>query len=134
MTWLPPVLLSLLAVGQVDNSTQALEIPSQNRSIETDVLPSLGGTRRLKTFPEVWGYAGANIYYAGSRMAPNGNSYGPLSDLNLDLNIGLLPEKKLYIFADSMFWLQRATAGQTQSNWDFTKRLRDWTSTMEASL
>lgn len=78
-------------------------------------------------WPEVWGYVGGRVFYAGTRMAPNGLAFHPLATLDGDINVGLLPQKKLYIFGLSAFWLQRATADQTQSNWDFTKREFDLT-------
>jgi hypothetical protein len=78
-------------------------------------------------WPEVWGFAGVRGIYAGTRMAPNGLAYNPLAAADLDLNIGLLPLKKLYLFSLTNFWLQRATDGQTHGNWDFTKREFDVT-------
>lgn len=73
-------------------------------------------------WPEVWGFAGGRVVYGGTRIAPNGLPYYPLGTLDLDLNIGLLPQKKLYLFTLTNFWLQRATADQTHGSWDFTKR------------
>jgi hypothetical protein len=71
--------------------------------------------------------ADLKLTYAGRRTAPNGELYDPLFDLDLDLNIGLLPNKLLYLFVQPAFWGERATAGQTHGNLDFTKREFDIT-------
>lgn len=77
---------------------------------------------------EVWGVAGLAVYAFGTRVAPNGVPFNPLFALDLQLNVGLLPKKKLYIFVDNGFWAQRATAGVTNQNQgalDFSKREDD---------
>lgn len=74
---------------------------------------------------EVWGNAGAHGFFTGTQMAPNGETYTPLFSLDLDLNIGLVRDKKLYVFAQTQFWTQRATDGITNSSQgsvDFSKR------------
>jgi hypothetical protein len=76
---------------------------------------------------EVFGYGGAHLFYAGNRVAPSGFVYNPLATLDLDFNVSLLPEKRLYLWALSNFWAQRATAGQTHGVWDYTKREYDLT-------
>jgi hypothetical protein len=79
--------------------------------------------------PEVWGVTGITLFPSGNKMAPNGETYDPLGTLNLDLNIGLLPEKKLYLFALGTFWAQKAHGGVTnpsQGNLDFSKRQFDF--------
>jgi hypothetical protein len=81
-------------------------------------------------WPEMWGYAGLNVFAAGNKMAPNGQTYYPLGSAFADLNIGLLPEKRLYIYAHGVFWAQKPTAGVTdgnQGNFDFSKRQMDLT-------
>jgi hypothetical protein len=75
--------------------------------------------------PDVWGYIGVPLYAAGSRQAPNGIVFDPLFAVNQSFNFGILPEKKLYVFVDTNFWMQRPGAGITnpsQGNFDFSKR------------
>jgi hypothetical protein len=84
----------------------------------------------FSTWPEVWGFLGVKGVYAGTRMAPNGLTFGPLFDVDSELNIGLLPHKYLYLFVDTDFWGQRATNGVTnphQGSFDFSKREFDIT-------
>lgn len=63
-------------------------------------------------------------------MAPNGQTYYPLGSMFADINIGFLPQKRLYIFAQGEFWAQKPTNGVTnpqQGNFDFSKRQMDLT-------
>jgi hypothetical protein len=97
--------------------------------------PAAGGTcappapaGRHVCWPQVWGTVGVPIYFAGNHMAPNGVPYHPLFALDFDFNIGLLPQKELYLFAENKFWTQRAGVGITNPNqgkWDFSKREYD---------
>jgi hypothetical protein len=80
--------------------------------------------------PEVWGYGGLSVFATGNKMAPNGQPYYPLGTLFIDFNIGLLPEKRLYLFTQGVFWAQKPSAGITdgnQGNFDFSKREMDLT-------
>src|SRR3954468_23931899 len=52
---------------------------------------------------EVWGYADLTGIFTGERMAPNGELFKPLFATGISLNIGLLPNKKLYTFIESRF-------------------------------
>lgn len=82
---------------------------------------------------DVWGYVDVPIYATGSREAPNGIVFDPLFAVNQSFNIGLLPDKKLYLFVDTNFWMQRPGAGITnpsQGNFDFSKREFDVNSGM----
>jgi hypothetical protein len=77
------------------------------------------------TWPEVWGLVGLNGIPTGTRTAPNGLTFNPVFAVDTSLNIGLLPQKKLYLFLDSSFWAQRATSNVTnphQGSFDFSKR------------
>lgn len=59
--------------------------------------------------------------------------FDPLFAVNQSFNIGLLPDKKLYLFVDTNFWMQRPGAGITnpsQGNFDFSKREFDVNSGM----
>jgi hypothetical protein len=98
-----------------------MPLPSVEPSVVQEPL------RQRFNWPEVWGVAQGRGYFAGTRMAPNGFDYYPLFDLDLQVNVGLLPNKKLYLFADSDFWGQRATPGQTHGVLDYTKREFDLT-------
>ena len=76
-------------------------------------------------WPEIWGNVGVRGYITGDRMAPNGVEFDPLFRSELNLNIGLLPQKKLYLFVESDFWAQSAAPGVTNENqgeFDFSKR------------
>jgi len=62
-------------------------------------------------------------------MAPNGELFKPLFATGISLNIGLLPNKKLYTFIESRFWMQKAGEGitnPTQGKFDFSKRELDF--------
>ena len=61
--------------------------------------------------PPVWGVVGFAAYATGAREAPNGLAFNPLVALGADLNLGLLPAKKLYLFLDSDLWVQHSAAG-----------------------
>ncbi len=75
--------------------------------------------------PEFWGVVGLPIYWAGTRMAPNGVAFTPIFDASGDLNLGLMPNRELYLFGDASFWGQHAAPGITnagQGGFDFSKR------------
>ena len=84
---------------------------------------------RISGWPEVWGYIDVSGIFAGQRMAPNGVLFEPVFMTSINLNIGLLPNKKLYVFTESRFWMQEAGIGITnpsQGNFDFSKREFDF--------
>jgi len=63
-------------------------------------------------------------------MAPNGLAYYPLGSVFADLNIGILPQKRLYVYTQGVFWAQKPSSGVTngdQGNFDFSKRQMDLT-------
>jgi hypothetical protein len=79
-------------------------------------------------FPSVWGVFGLTFFASGNKMAPNGMVYLPFGTVDFDLNVGLLPQKRLYLFTLGSFWAQKATAGVTnpgQGFIDFSKRQMD---------
>lgn len=97
-------------------------------------LPSPDDPDLLRTHPRylpgVWGVVGLNLFVSGDKMAPNGMVYQPLGSITFDLNIGLLPEKRLYLFTEGAFWAQKATPGVTNPSlgpFDFSKRQMDLT-------
>jgi hypothetical protein len=77
------------------------------------------------SWPETWGVVGLPVYPTGNRMAPNGVSFRPILGVTGDLNLGLLPQKELYLFTDGTFWGQHSGGGVTQSSVDFSKRELD---------
>ena len=79
-------------------------------------------------WPEVWGFGGIDGTY-GSRMAPNGVAFDPLFDIHGQINIGLLPDKKVYFFCEMDFWGQKAGTNITNPNqgaFDYSKREWDF--------
>jgi hypothetical protein len=75
-------------------------------------------------WPETWGVVGLPIYAAGNRMAPNGVPFQPIFSVTNDLNLGLLPDKELYLFYQGVFWAQHPSAAVThsQNSVNFSKR------------
>ncbi len=80
-------------------------------------------------WPEVWGILGAGGFGYGERMAPNGRPFDPLFDLDLDFNVGLLADQRLYLFTTSTFWTEKpgAHTNPSQGIFDFSKREWDLT-------
>jgi hypothetical protein len=81
-------------------------------------------------WPEIWGVVGGRGFFDGKRMAPNGRPYEPMFALDLDFNLGVLPNQRLYLFGQSSFWAERANAAVTnpsQGSFDFSKREFDFT-------
>jgi hypothetical protein len=84
-------------------------------------------THRLY-WPEVWGFTGIDVFATGNKMAPNGQVYYPLGSVFIDINVGFLPQKRLYAFGQGAFWAQKPSSGVTngdQGNFDFSKRQMD---------
>jgi hypothetical protein len=95
---------------------------------DADSSPACDPDSHHLWYSEMWGILELPIYAAGSRMGPDGVPYNPLFGLNFDFNIGLLPHKELYLFADNQFWAQKPGAGITnpsQGQFDFSKREYD---------
>lgn len=88
-----------------------------------------GQIREANNWPEVWGYLGLSTYATGDRMAPNGVSFDPIFKLDVDFNLGILSNKKLYLFLENEFWVQRAAAAGTAegdpTNSDISQRELD---------
>jgi hypothetical protein len=100
----------------------------------TPCPPSPDDSEMLRThpryLPQVWGVTGLRLFASGNKMAPNGVVYEPLGTFDFDLNIGLLPQKRLYLFSLGSFWTQKATPGVTNPTlgfFDFSKRQMDLT-------
>jgi hypothetical protein len=77
------------------------------------------------SWPQTWGVVGLPVYPTGNRMAPNGVSFRPIFGVTSDLNLGLLPQKELYLFSEGTFWAQHSSASVTQGSVDFSKRELD---------
>src|SRR3954451_8649006 len=104
-----------------------LAVLTTSLSAGGEMPDNLAGNR---AWPEIWGYSGLTAYATGERMAPNGVVFDPLFRSNINLNIGLLPRKKLYLFLEDGFWAQRSAPGITNSHqgtYDFSKREYDIT-------
>ena len=94
--------------------------------------PSIAGPidRPADADGRISGVVGLRGFPAGERMAPNGLAYKPLFVFDLDLDIRLSQEGKVYLFSNSEFWGQRAAKGITndkQGSFDFSKREFDFT-------
>jgi hypothetical protein len=79
-------------------------------------------------WPEVLGILGAGGFPYGERMAPNGRAFDPLFALDLDFNVGLLADQRLYLFTTSSFWTERpgSHTNPSQGIFDFSKREWDF--------
>jgi hypothetical protein len=87
--------------------------------------PSEHPTAPLALWPQAWGVVGFPAYVASNHMAPNGVSFAPVFGVTSELNLGLLPQKQLYLFWDGTFWAQHSAPGVTNANQgavDFSKR------------
>ncbi len=94
-------------------------------SLFAQIGASAGELKDGPSWPEVWGDLGLQGYASGERMAPNGVVFDPIFKSNFNLNLGLLPRKKLYVFLETEFWMQRSSPGVTNDNqgiYDFSKR------------
>jgi hypothetical protein len=85
--------------------------------------------RQGPRWSEVWGLLGIDGFGYGERMGPNGHAYDPLFAINLDLNVGLLADQRLYLFAQTNFWGEKAGANTNanQGFLDYSKREWDLT-------
>jgi hypothetical protein len=75
--------------------------------------------------PLVWGIAGLRGYAFGQQVAPNGLEFNPLFSLDLNLNLWLWRQERIYTFVDTRFWGQKAAPGVTNASqgvFDFSKR------------
>jgi hypothetical protein len=75
--------------------------------------------------PLVWGRMELRGYALGQTVAPNGLAFKPLFSLDMNVNVWLWREEKVYAFTDTRFWGQRAAPGITnpsQGAFDFSKR------------
>jgi hypothetical protein len=116
------------ASAQEKPSTSAPSFPLCGGLPTQQCDPSIARGRATH-WPEVWGYMGVSGILTGQRMAPNGVLFDPLFMVDINLNIGLLPNKKLYVFTESKFWMQKPGLGITnpsQGSFDFSKREFDF--------
>src|SRR5215472_4820650 len=60
--------------------------------------------------PAAWGVLNLNATGTGLRAAPNGAIFQPLLSFGSDINLGLLPDKRLYLFLNNGFVVQRSAA------------------------
>jgi hypothetical protein len=118
------IVFSTESPTQADSSNPALtEQPTPCEAISSGD-PNLAEALWQRT----WGQAGIYGYPVGNKMAPNGIPYDPVFALDLLLNVALTRDRRWYIFTDSRFWAQRASADVTntgQGSLDFSKRQFD---------
>jgi hypothetical protein len=75
--------------------------------------------------PLVWGIIGLRGYAFGQQVAPNGLEFNPLFSFDSNLNVWIWRDERIYAFADTRFWGQKAAPGVTNSTqgiFDFSKR------------
>ncbi len=77
----------------------------------------------------VWGIAGMHFYgYGpGEKEAPNGVRYHPYFSFDLLINVALVQDRSVYLYADTRFWGESNKDHVAQSNYDFSKREYDLT-------
>ena len=63
----------------------------------------------------VWGVVGIRAFFAGPKMAPNGQVYHPHSSLDLDFDFWVWRAQGLYLFADMRFWNEKPENGVTNA-------------------
>ncbi len=86
-------------------------------------------TAKAETPRIVWGILDLRGFPVDDQVASNGVEFKPLFLLDIDFNIMLWREQRLYLFVDSSFWGQKAAPGITnpsQGAFDFSKREYDF--------
>lgn len=97
----------------------------QSSPLPADVSPTVPANAPQT----VWGIADIRCFPIGQEVASNGVEYNPLFLLDLDFNLMLWREQRVYLFADTSFWAQKAAPGITnaaQGAFDFSKREFDF--------
>jgi len=92
--------------------------------------PTCDGAGPAEPLPweTVWGAIGTHVFFAGPKVAPNGEEYHPSFSLDLDFNFWVWRTQGLYLFADIRFWNERPEYGVTNgkdSGLGFSKRQFD---------
>jgi hypothetical protein len=118
----PPEPPLLLPPPTADAPAIALPAPDADAPAwDAGLLPAPG--------PAVWGVVGLRGYAFDHQIAPNGLEYQALFTTDLNFNLWLWRARRVYLFADSAFWGQRAAPGITnpsQGAFDFSKREFDF--------
>ena len=102
-------------VTGLGESPLALTGTSSNGTKEDGAIPG----------PAVFGILGLRGYFLGDHVASNGVEFNQIFSLDLNFNIWLLRQKRVYLFLNSRFWGQKAAPGITnpsQGAFDFSKR------------
>jgi len=123
-------------------SAESAPVPATLPVTPTDApIPASALTPSPQLFPEappqeaksrpatVWGLAGLRGFVLGQEVAPNGLEYNQLFTLDMNFNLMLWQEQRVYLFADARFWAQKPGAGitnQSQGVFDFSKREFDF--------
>ncbi len=113
------------ATGAADEKQQPAILFGPDNPAPAADAPPPDALHHIVRWPEVWGTLGINGDFGGNRMAPNGVPFAPLFSADMDLNLGILPHKQLYLFVLTDFWGEQANDQVTnphQGSWDFSKR------------
>jgi hypothetical protein len=81
-----------------------------------------------RNWETVWGVVGLRAFFAGPKIAPNGEEYHPSFTLDLDFNFWVWRTQGLYLFSDLRFWGERPEYNVTNgkdSGLGFSKRQFD---------
>ncbi len=123
----PPVVTTCDGVSAAERQEAPAPVPPPPTADTPACEPDIDACHHL-TWTAIWGTVGMPVYFTGSHEGANGVPFNPLFGLDFDLNIGLLPNKELYLFAENKFWTQKAAPGITnpsQGQFDFSKREYD---------
>ncbi len=118
--------LAIPQFGAAPPPDSSLDLKALNRVEPSPGPPSPGAGPQPQT---VWGILDFRGFPVGDQMASNGIEFHQLFLLDLNFNIMLWREKRIYLFADSAFWGQKAAPGitnPTQGPFDFSKREFDF--------
>ncbi len=118
-----------LAEPQLGDVRSPERIPTPDLLPSTEIATERGPESPAGTPQTVWGILDFRGFPVGDQMASNGVEFHQLFLLDLNFNIMLWREKKVYLFADSLFWGQKPAPGitnPTQGPFDFSKREFDF--------
>ncbi len=130
-----PPCIARAATPHVESSTE-IAVTACSSPISQELVSPPSGPESLKgpeievnkPGPDVWGVVGLRGYVYGDQVAPNGLEFHPLFSLDLDFNLWISREARVYAFMDSRFWGQKAAPGVTNASqgvFDFSKRELD---------
>lgn len=71
--------------------------------------------KEVMPWQTAWGLLGIRVIPGGPKIAPNGEEYHPNFSIDLDFNIWLWRDERLYLFSDLRLWGQKGEHGVTNS-------------------